>query len=59
MLQLQDVPEGFWSANVLPYDPGLNAVLPIVEIPHMRNAYVGTGSIWAAINMRDILVRQA
>lgn len=37
MLQLVDVPEGFVSANVVPWDPVTKHLLPIGRIEHERN----------------------
>lgn len=37
MLQLVDVPEGFHSANVVPWDPVHRILLPIGRIEHERN----------------------
>ncbi len=39
MIQMQDVPNGFWSAAVVPYDPTLKVVLPVAEVQHSRNGY--------------------
>lgn len=39
MIQLVDVPEGYWSANVIPYDPETNRLMPVGHIEHERNAY--------------------
>ncbi len=39
ILQLTNVPEGFFSANVVPYDPDLQILLPIGRIEHERNGY--------------------
>ncbi len=56
MIQLQDVPTGFWSASVLPYDPHLNVILPIAEIVHARNGYSVTVDPWAVIPAAGVLV---
>lgn len=37
MLQLVDVPEGFVTANVVPWDPITKRLLPIGRIEHERN----------------------
>jgi len=42
MLQLVDVPEGFVSANVIPWDPVHKILLPIGRIEHERNGYWNT-----------------
>ena len=41
-LQLHNVPEGFYSANVVPYDPHLEILLPAGRIRHTRNGYLRT-----------------
>lgn len=56
MMQLLDVPEGFFSAAVVPYDPVLNVIPPIVEVQHLRNGYVGKKLAWAVHRMRDVLL---
>ena len=35
--QLVDVPEGFWSRSVLPYDATLQSLLPSSHIGHERS----------------------
>mmetsp|Transcript_6346 Transcript_6346/g.18245 ORF Transcript_6346/g.18245 Transcript_6346/m.18245 type:complete len:432 (-) Transcript_6346:294-1589(-) len=39
ILQLANVPEGFYSASVVPYDPELRILLPIGRVEHERNGY--------------------
>lgn len=39
MIQLIDVPDGFWSSSVVPYDAQTATLLPVANIEHERNAY--------------------
>ena len=32
MIQLLDVPDGFWSRGLLPYDPELRQLLPVGQV---------------------------
>ena len=57
MLQHQHVPDGFWSANVFPYDPELNVILPVSEVQHIRNGNTIRNNIWAVFKMEDVLVK--
>jgi len=34
-----DVPKGFWTTNVVPYDPIKKILLPIGHVSHERNGY--------------------
>jgi len=38
-LQRIDVPQGFYSTNVIPWDPKNEILLPIGRIQHERNGY--------------------
>lgn len=39
MIQFVDVPPGFWSRSVVPYDPAMRALLPVAQVGHSRNAW--------------------
>lgn len=39
MIQFVDVPPGFWSRSVVPYDPQLRVLLPAAQVGHSRNAW--------------------
>ncbi len=39
MIQFLDVPKGFWSRSVVPYDPKKRVLLPAAQVGHSRNAW--------------------
>lgn len=53
---LIDVPEGFLTANVVPYDPVLKILLPIGRVEHERNGFVPVGT---HLPIHDTLTVQA
>lgn len=40
-LQFADIPEGFWSAAVVPFDLGTQKLDPDSAIEHLSNKYCG------------------
>ncbi len=52
MIHFVHVPSGFWSRGVVPYDPELQALLPVAQIGHERSGY----QFWeesAQLDVRD------
>lgn len=54
MIQLLDVPNGFWSRGVVPYDPQLKRLLPLGRVGHERNAY--TGNVARQLDVRALFL---
>lgn len=52
MIQLLDVPDGFWSRGLVPYDPQLRELLPVGQVGHERNGYRSNSSV--ALGVRHI-----
>lgn len=53
-LLFADVPEGFQTTNVVPYDPVKQVLLPFGQISHERNGYSVLKGGLASIYVEDI-----
>lgn len=54
MMQFADVPSGFASRSVVPYDPETNSLLTVAGVAHLRNNYAHS-KIHAVIPVSEIL----
>ena len=54
MIQFVDVPPGFLSRSVVPYDAETNTLLTVAGVPHLRNNYAHS-NIHSVIPVNEVL----